>query len=236
VSAAFEVQRNALIVSSGEATVGGGKVRIESLTIPLVPGAAMNGALLFDGVQLHDLVEASPFGDKVELDAVVSGRIPFESQNGKVRVLGGDLHAIRPGRLSIDRSALDAVTAGGTAETPAGTALVDPNATFTDFAYQAMENLAFTTLDAGVQTHDDGRLGVLFHIVGKHDPPQHQEITLSIFDLIGRKFLGRKLPLPSGTGVDLTLDTTLNLDDLLADYAEYQRLRGSSAVQSPDGN
>jgi hypothetical protein len=41
------------------------------------------------------------------------------------------------------------------------------------------------------------------------------------------------LPLPSDTGVDLTLDTTLNLDDLLADYADYQRLRSSPPVQPP---
>ena len=158
--------------------------------------------------------------------------MPFDSQAGKVRILGGDLHAIQPGRLSIDRSALDAVAATGTIDAPAAAAKPAPaNDTFTDFAYQAMENLAFTTLDAGVATREDGRLGVLFHIVGRHDPPQHQEITLSLFDLIGRKFLGRKLPLPSGTGVDLTLDTTLNLDDLLKDYADYQRLRSSRAVQ-----
>ncbi len=234
LSASFEVQQNALIITGGEATIGGGKVRVERLTLPLVAGAPLQGSLLFEGVQLHDLVEASPFGDKVDLDAVVSGRMPFESKDGKVRILGGDLHAIQPGRLSIDRSALDGVAAGGTAALPTGAAaVVDPNATFTDFAYQAMENLAFTTLDAGVETRADGRLGVLFHIIGKHDPPQHQEIRLSIFDLIGRKFLGRKLPLPSNTGVDLTLDTTLNLDDLLADYADYQRLRSSRAVQAP---
>jgi hypothetical protein len=234
VSMAFEVQEKALLISGGEATVGGGKVRVESLSVPLVAGAPIQGALLFEGVQLHDLVEATPFGDKVDLDAKVSGRMPFESRDGKIRILGGDLHAIQPGRLSIDRSALDAVAAGGTAEGPAGTTPFQPNDTFTDFAYQAMENLAFTTLDAGVVTRSDGRLGVLFHIVGKHDPPQHQEIRLSLFDLVGRKFLGRKLPLPSNTGVDLTLDTTLNLDDLLADYAEYQRLRSSPPVQTPD--
>lgn len=232
VSVAFEVQQNALLISGGEATVGGGAVRVESLSVPLVAGAPIQGALLFEGVQLHDLVEASPFGDKVDLDAKVSGRMPFESQDGKVRILGGDLHAIQPGRLSIDRSALDAVAAGGSADLPTGkTTAVEANDTFTDFAYQAMENLAFTTLDAGVATREDGRLGVLFHIIGKHDPPQRQEIKLSIFDLIGRKFLGRKLPLPSNTGVDLTLDTTLNLDDLLADYADYQRLRSSHPVQ-----
>jgi hypothetical protein len=233
LSASLEIQQNALVITAGEATVGGGRVKVEKLTVPLTAGAAVEGALLFEGVQLHDLVEASPFGDKVDLDAVVSGRVPFESQEGKVRILGGDLHAIQPGRLSIDRSALDAVAAGGTAELPTGVATaLDANDTFTDFAYQAMENLAFTTLDAGVATQADGRLGVLFHIIGEHDPPKHQEIRLSIFDLIGRKFLGRKLPLPSGTGVDLTLDTTLNLDDLLADYAEYQRLRNSAPVQA----
>ncbi len=235
VSVAFEIQQNALLISGGEATVGGGKVRVESLSVPLVAGGPIRGSLLYEGVQLHDLVEASPLGDKVDLDAKVSGRMPFESQDGKIRILGGDLHAIQPGRLSIDRSALDAVAAGGSADLPSGTTTaVEANDTFTDFAYQAMENLAFTTLDAGVATRDDGRLGVLFHIVGKHDPPQHQEIRISLFDLIGRKFLGRKLPLPSDTGVDLTLDTTLNLDDLLADYAEYQRLRSSAPVQAPD--
>jgi hypothetical protein len=50
-------------------------------------------------------------------------------------------------------------------------------------------------------------------------------------DLISKKFLNRKLPLPSGTGVNLTLDTTLNLDDLLADYAEFRKLHGSAKVQ-----
>jgi hypothetical protein len=115
---------------------------------------------------------------------------------------------------------------------PTGSAApIQPNDTFTDFAYQAMENLAFDKLDAGVDSRSDGRLGILAHIVGRHDPPQHQEIRLSLFDLIGRKFLSKPLPLPSDTAVDLTLDTTLNLDDLMADYADYRRLRGSPAVQ-----
>ena len=94
-----------------------------------------------------------------------------------------------------------------------------------------MENLAFSTLSAKVDSRPDGRLAVLFHIIGKHDPPQRQEIRLGLMELIQRKFLNRKLPLPSDTGVDLTLDTTLNLDDLLADYAEFRRLHGSADVQ-----
>ena len=94
-----------------------------------------------------------------------------------------------------------------------------------------MENLAFDKLDAGIDSRSDDRLGILAHIVGRHDPPHHQQIRLSPFDLIGRKFLSKPLPLPSDTGVDLTLDTTLNLDDLMADYADYRRMRGSPAVQ-----
>ncbi|WP_309605095.1 YdbH domain-containing protein [Phenylobacterium sp.] len=237
VVATFGLDDKALLISGGSAAVGGGQVSVESLSIPLVAHAPMEGALRFEGVQLHDLVAASPFGDKVDLDAVVSGRIPFDSQDGKVRILGGDLHAIRPGRLSIKRQALSGVAAAGSVQAPAGqAAVVPPTDTFTDFAYQALENLAFTSLDAGLATRPDGRLGTLFHIVGRHDPPHHQEIRLSLFDLIGRKFLTRPLPLPSDTAVDLTLDTTLNLDDLLADYADYQRLRGSRAVQAATPN
>jgi hypothetical protein len=43
--------------------------------------------------------------------------------------------------------------------------------------------------------------------------------------------MNRQLPLPSGTPIDLTLDTTLNLDDLLADYGDLTRLRSSPPVQ-----
>jgi len=228
--AKFAVADNLLKVEGGEAEVGGGKVTVETLEIPLVPGAPTRGVLRLEGVQLHDLVEASPFGDKVDLDAKVSGTIPFEMTGNKVRISGGTLKAVQPGRISIDRSALTGVTADSPLATAAPTA-ANPSDTFSDFAYQAMENLAFDTLEATIGSLEDGRLGVLFHIVGKHDPPQKQQIRLSLMDLIQKKFLGKPLPLPSGTGVNLTLDTTLNLDDLLADYANYQSLHHSAPVQ-----
>ncbi|WP_293898106.1 YdbH domain-containing protein [Phenylobacterium sp.] len=225
----FSLADNVLKIAGGEAEVGGGRIRIESLDLPLAPGAPTRGVLSLEDVQLHDLVEASPFGDKVDLDARVSGRIAFEATGNKVRIGAGELKATRPGRISIDRSALTGMTADTTIAAPA--AVANPNDTFTDFAYQAMENLAFDTLEATVASRDDGRLGVLFHIVGRHDPPTKQRIRLTIMDLIQKRFLGRKLPLPSGTGVNLTLDTTLNLDDLLKDYADYRALHGSAAVQ-----
>ena len=231
-SLAFGLDARALTIAGGEAAFGGGRVRVEALALPLAPGAPIRGLVRLEGVELHDLVEASPFASRVDLKARVSGQIPFEAQGARVRITGGELHAVEPGRLSIQRTALTGVAASGAVAAPGAPASPEAGTdTFTDFAYQAMENLAFSQLDASVQSRPDGRLGVLFHIVGKHDPPQHQEIRLSIADLIGRKFLGRKLPLPSGTGVDLTLDTTLNLDDLLADYAEYRRLHGSAQVQ-----
>ncbi|WP_374469320.1 YdbH domain-containing protein [Phenylobacterium sp.] len=239
VTATFGLEEAAVVISGGEAAVGGGRVTVEEVRVPLTPGEPTKGVLNFEGVQLHDIVEASPFGDKVEFDAKVSGRIPFEVQAQRVRILGGSLKAIAPGRISIQREALTgevevpgAQLAAGEAGAPLVAGLTPPGSdTITDFAYQAMENLAFDTLEATVASREDGRLGVLFHIVGRHDPPQHQEIRLGIVDLIRRNFMNRKLPLPSDTGVNLTLDTTLNLDDLLKDYADYQRLRSSPPVQ-----
>jgi hypothetical protein len=232
LAARFGMDGNAITVAGGEAAVGGGRVGIGSLRIPFSPDAPLTGLLTVEGVQLHDMVAASAFADRVDLDAKVSGRIPFWSQGGKVQIEAAELHSIQPGRLSINRQALTGVAATGSVSAPTGApATVAANDTFTDFAYQAMENLAFDKLDAAVASRPNGRLGVIAHIVGRHDPPKHQEIRLSLFDLIGRKFLNRPLPLPSDTKVDLTLDTTLNLDDLLVDYADYQQLRSSRAVQ-----
>jgi hypothetical protein len=233
-SVTFALDEKALLISGGEAAVGGGRVLIESLEVPLTPGAPTRGVLMFEGVQLHDLVEASPFGDRVELDAKVSGRVPFEMAGQRLRVLSGNLKAIQPGRLSVSRGALTTVAATGgevTAPVPLPGGAPPATDTFTDFAYQAMENLAFDTLDATINSRDDNRLSVLFHIIGKHDPPQRQEIRLTWLELIRRDFMNRQLPLPSNTGVNLTLDTTLNLDELLRDYADYLRLRSSPQVQ-----
>ncbi|MGZ9098976.1 MAG: intermembrane phospholipid transport protein YdbH family protein, partial [Brevundimonas sp.] len=161
---------------------------------------------------------------------VVSGRLPFTSDrvNG-VRIAGGALAAVQPGRLSIAREALSGLEAGG------GGDAVPPN-TVQDLAYQAMENLSFDILSAEVNSLDEGRIGVLFRIRGRHDPPQHQELRLSIAEFISREFLNRPLPLPSGTGIDLTLDTTLNMNQLIGDLLELNRARDgrpSAAAAAP---
>lgn len=239
----FGLASEGLTVEGAQLAVGGGTLAFEPFTLPFKAGASWKGVLNFQGVQVKDLVEASPFGDRVDLEARLTGRVPFEVTPEGVRVAGGTLAAIEPGRLSILREALtpvsttpaQAVISGAvdTVQVPlaqADTAPGEVNA-FSEFAYQAMEHLAFDQLDAEVNSLDNGRLGVLLHIKGEHTPPQKQEIRLTIMELIRRDFMNKALPLPSGTKVDLTLDTSLNMDQLLKDFADYQALRGSQAVQ-----
>ena len=173
------------------------------------------------------MIAGSGFGDSVTLDAVVSGRLPFTwSAESGVRIAAGSLQAIQPGRLSIGRTALSGLEAGGGGEG------VPPN-TVQDLAYQAMENLSFDILSAEVNSLEEGRIGVLFRIRGRHDPPVQQELRVSIAELISREFLNRPLPLPSGTGIDLTLDTTLNLNQLIGDLLEVNRARNGQPSAGP---
>lgn len=230
VEARFVIADETIRLGELHAGVGGGQVKLEEVEIPLAPDAQIRGTVELVGVQVHDMVEASPFGDKVELSARVSGRVPFELLNGRVRVREGAVRAIEPGRLSINRSALTGVSAEG-AQALAQAGSPGLSAPVTDFAYQAMENLAFDQMDATLNSLPEGRLGILFHLRGRHDPPQKQSIRLSLADIIARRFMNKPLPLPSGTEVNLTLDTTVNLDDLLRDFGEYQKLRHSGDVQ-----
>src|SRR5690606_6995060 len=140
-------------------------VRLEPLDLPLDPEASYEGVLVLEEVQLNDLMARTGFADGVQLDARVSGRLPFVAGPDGVRFVGGRLAAVRPGRISIAREALVGMEAGGGGEdAPPG--LVE------DFAYQAMENLAFEELSATVNSLPEGRLGVVFRVRGRHDPPQ----------------------------------------------------------------
>ncbi|HWQ86960.1 intermembrane phospholipid transport protein YdbH family protein [Brevundimonas sp.] len=223
----FGLDKAAVTIQGGELAVAGGRVSVEPFAVPLDPNQPITGVIVLDKVQLGEVIAGSGFGDKVVLDAVVSGRLPFTStrENG-VRITGGTLAAVQPGRLSIAREALSGLEAGGGGED------VPPN-TIQDLAYQAMENLSFDLLSAEVNSLDEGRIGVLFRIRGRHDPPQRQELRISIAEFISREFLNRELPLPSDTGIDLTLDTTLNLNQLIGDLLELNRARNGQASPVP---
>jgi len=219
IELSFGLDEAAVTVEGGDFAVAGGRIRVEPFAVPLAPNQPIAGVIVLENVQLGQVIAGSGFGDKVSLDAVVSGRLPFTSdQVNGVRIVGGSLAAVQPGRMSIAREALSDLEAGGGGEA------VPPN-TVQDLAYQAMENLSFDILSAEVNSLDEGRIGVLFRIRGRHDPPQHQELRLSIAEFISREFLNRPLPLPSGTGIDLTLDTTLNVNQLIGDLLELNRAR-----------
>jgi len=223
----FALDKAALSVAGGEIRAAGGVVRVEPLTIPLDASQGFSGVVVFEQVQLGDLIAGSGFGEKVKLDAQVSGRLPFtyDPMNG-VRITAGALAAARPGRLSIAREALSDLEAGGAGEDV-------PPGTVEDLAYQAMEDLAFDMLSADVNSLDQGRVSLLFHIKGRHDPPQRQELRLTVPELISREFLNRPLVLPSDTGIDLTLDTTLNLNQLISDLLAVNRARNGEP-DAPD--
>lgn len=230
VELTFGVDKAGVTVEGGDLTVAGGIVRIEPFVLPLDRSQPFGGVIVLENVQLGEILAGSGFGDSVALDAVVSGRLPFTSDpEAGIRISGGTLAAVRPGRLSIQREALSGLEAGGGGEE------VPPN-TVQDLAYQAMENLSFDILSAEVNSLDEGRIGVLFRIRGRHDPPQHQELRIPLAEFISREFLNRELPLPSGTGIDLTLDTTLNLNQLIGDLLELNRARAgdpSAAAAAP---
>ena len=218
----FALDAAALTVAAGDIQAAGGVIRVEPFSVSLDSDQSFGGVIVLDRVQLGELVTGAKLSDKVQLDAVVSGRLPFTYDLATgVRIAGGTLAAAQPGRLSIQREALSGLDAGGGGAIPPGTV--------EDLAYQAMQNLAFDTLSAEVNSLPEGRIGVLFHIKGRHDPPQHQELRLSLSELISREFLNRPLPLPSDTGIDLTLETTLNLNQLVSDLIAANRARNGSA-------
>lgn len=227
----FGLDKAAVTIEGGELAVAGGRIRVEPFAVPLDPNQPISGVIVLENVQLGQVIAGSGFGDQVSLDAVVSGRLPFTSDREHgVRISGGSLAAVRPGRLSIAREALSDLEAGGGGEA------VPPN-TVQDLAYQAMENLSFDILSAEVNSLDEGRIGVLFRIRGRHDPPVRQELRIPLAEFISREFLNRPLPLPSDTGIDLTLDTTLNLNQLIGDLLELNRARDgrpSAAAAAPE--
>ena len=227
VELTFGLDKAGVTIEAGDLTVAGGTVRIEPFVLPLDRSQPFGGVIVLENVQLGEVIAGSGFGDSVALDAVVSGRLPFTSDpQAGIRISGGTLAAVRPGRLSIQREALSGLEAGGGGEA------VPPN-TVQDLAYQAMENLSFDILSAEVNSLDEGRIGVLFRIRGRHDPPQRQELRIPLAEFISREFLNRELPLPSGTGIDLTLDTTLNLNQLIGDLLELNRARNGEPSGRP---
>jgi hypothetical protein len=224
--AKFQLTADALHVEEAGFEALQGRVSFEPFAIPLAEGESWEGAARLHGIQLGPLIEATSLGDRIDFQAKLSGRLPFVIGPAGVQFVEGRLAADEPGRLSIDRTVLTGVQAGG--ETPGGVA---------GLPYQALEDLAFSELDATVNSLPKGRLGVLFHIKGRHEPAKRQEIKLTWADLLRAGALATKkdLPLPSGTEVNLTLDTSWNLGDLIESLRRAAEAPRSQPVQPPGG-
>jgi hypothetical protein len=121
--------------------------------------------------------------------------------------LNGHVAALGPGHISLSRSVWEA--GGATAANAVQ-----------DLAYQAMEYLAYDQLSADLNSIPGGRLQVVFHIRGHSDPPKPQQAEVAVGDILNGSALQKPIALPSNTPIDLTLDTTLNFDELLNSYAD----------------
>jgi len=220
VKLTFDLNKAMLNLDAASVAAAGGTVTLEPTALPLAPDQPWTGVLSLDRIQIGDLISPTGLTEKMAIDAVVSGRVPFTWTPGRgATVQGGSLYSVQPGRLSIQREALSGLEAGGGGEAA-------PPGTVEQLAYQAMENLAFDELTAAMDSTDGGRLALRFHILGRHDPPVRQELRLGWLELIRRDFLNRTdLPLPSDTGIDLTLDVDLNVNELISDLLAVQRAR-----------
>ena len=237
VRAEFALTADAVKLGSAAFAMAGGRVTVEPMILPFAEPRTLSGAVRLDDVDLGSLIAATSFADKVKLQAVVDGRIPFQLGPDGLRFAGGELRSVRPGRLSVAREALTQVSATGAPETVAGAegapaAAPPPNA-FQDWAYQALENLAYSELEVSVDSRPEGRLGLVFGVKGRHDPPTRQQARIGLIDLIRGRAFQQEIPLPSDTPVNLVLDTSLNFDELLATYLELQRERSAPVQSAP---
>ena len=213
LSAAFDFDADRINLHAARAAVAKGHVSLTPMTVPFANDGALEGALLLDRVDLGDLIATFNLADAIKTDAVIDGRIPFEFEASRLKITAGHLTAVAPGRISISRQALGGVS--NTASAPVASSLSGQANFAQDLAYQALDNLAFDQLDASVNSVAGDRLGMLFHIKGRHDPPRRQKATIALTDLIAGRALAKPIALPSDTKIDLTLDSSLNFGELV---------------------
>ncbi len=224
VKIGFDASPTALDVTSATAQVASGQGSVEPFHVDLGPRATWRSTLSLRHVDIGRLIAASSLASSMKLEAVVDGRLPFEAGPTGLRFTQGRIEAVGPGRLTIARAAL----AG--AGPAAGGGLAVNNAA-QDFAYQALEDLAFDSLDASIDSVAHDRLRVLFHIKGRHDPPAKTTAKVGLWAVLRGKAFDKPMPLPSDTGINLTLDTSLNFGELI--HSLDAIWKGGAADRSP---
>jgi hypothetical protein len=208
VDVRFAFSPTTIHLDKADTDIAQGHVSLGAITVAVADPGHISGAAEIKSIALNSLVTASNLGSKVKLEGKVSGHIPFAVGPEGFRITNGRIASDGPGRLSVDRSLW-----------AQGEAALSSNAV-QDFAYQALENLSYEQMTAELNSIANGRLSIIFHIKGKSDPPKPQTADVAITDIINGTALYKPIPLPSGTPIDLTLDTSLNFDELLKSYAE----------------
>lgn len=223
VDVRFAFSPTAIQLAKADTDIAQGHVSLGAIAISLANPGRIAGAAEIKGIELNSLITASNLGSKAKLEGKVSGKIPFVMGPDGFRITNGHVAADGPGRLSVSRSLW-----------AQGDAALSSNAV-QDFAYQALENLAFDQMSADLNSVANGRLQIVFHIKGKSAPPKPQVAEVAVTDIINGTALYKPIPLPSGTPIDLTLDTSLNFDELLKSYAEAWS-KSLSPEGQPDNN
>jgi hypothetical protein len=207
----FDLNDDSLNLRRVQGDLAGGQVGLGPTTIDLRPGSRFDGAVTLHRIDLGQVLAATSLADQIKLEAIVDGVVPLSVGPSGVTVQGGVLTSVGGGRLSISRTALGAPAVAASAQGASGA----PPGVAQDFAYQALEDLAFDSLDAGLNSLPHDRLGVIFHIKGRHDPPTRRRAIIRFADAMRGHALDRPLSLPSDTKIDLTLDTSLNFGELV---------------------
>lgn len=229
-TATFDVDDDALSVHFAGANMAGGHIRLEPTTVKLVSGAVLKSAVVLDHVDLGQLIEKSSLGEKMKAEAVINGRLPFEFGSHGLKFDKGEIAAVGPGRVEVSREALESAVSDARAAGPMSTNAVE------DFAYQAVGNLAFDDMKADVESTPDDRLRLLFVMHGRFDPKKPQVLAVPVRGLVNGTAFDKPLPLPSGTQINLTLDTYLNFGELMRSlehiWAQQTPNADSSQVQT----
>jgi Dicarboxylate transport. len=204
-----------LRVAETRTELTGGEVSVSTVDVPLRDGATVHGTIRISRLALGKLIAASNLGEKLKLEGSVSGSLPFTFGPEGLRFANGHIEADGPGKLSINH------TLWGKGETNS----------VEKAAYQALENLSYQSLAASLESVPGGRLRAVFHVVGYDDGPGTPHAEFSLTDLLTGKAFQKEIPIPRGTAINLTLDSSLNFDELLRGYqATWSQMKAQNGA------
>ena len=221
LTATFQMTSLGLSLGSAEGGLSGGRISLAPLDLIFASKAPVNGEITLRNVDIGGLIAASNLGPKLKASGAMSGTIPFRIGPDGVTFTNGHIATVGPAKLSISRAVW------GSDDNPG------ENGAVRDFAYQALEHLAIDSLDGTVNSLPKGRLGLLLHVKGHNAPEKPQNAEVGLFDLLRGKAFDKPVPLPKGTEVNLTLDTSLNFAELLAAYRKAWTDSTAPAAHSP---